>query len=72
MPLSSGSIKIIFVLLIKVVTLYMQIAIVEIGISRFEKIIGIVFWFYYWRLIPNLFDTNFNKLLKQNIDKNRL
>lgn len=70
MPLKAvGDFEIVFILLTKMVIFYVQSTIVKIGFLRLEKpaFIGIIPKICL--VISSLFNTSFNKLPEQHIDR---
>lgn len=67
----SGNLEIVQTLLTKLVVFHMQIAIVMIRISKFERTISIICKIC-WYLILNLFDEGFYELFEEDIGRSRL
>lgn len=72
MPLWSGNLEMIFVLLTKVIAFHVQITIEKIEVSRLEKSIGIIFSFdkYNWSrrsLVLDSLNISPNELLEKVI-----
>lgn len=68
MILSSDNIEIVLTLLIKVVTFYVQMTLIKIGVLGLERPIGIIFNFSRWGrmgLVLDFFDTRSYKLLEK-------
>lgn len=68
--LRSRNLEMVFVLLIVVITFYVQMTMVKIGVSRLERFIKIISSFDKWgcrSLISDLFDISLHKLLEKVI-----
>lgn len=61
----------VLALLTEVVALHIQMAILYVGISEFEKPIIIVSFRPGWCLVSSLFDIDPYKLLEEDIDRGR-
>ena len=67
MALEFSNLEIVLALLTKVITLHMQITIVEFGVSGFERPVKFVSSFTSWCLVSDSLNISLYKLLEEVI-----